>query len=110
MSLPIALISLAGCSLLIMVISLPLMLERIPKNGLYGFRTRASMSSSEDEWYRLNRIAGSALFIAGFVSLAACLIMPSFLSNATLLTQICTCILLISVIVATVFALSQQRR
>lgn len=48
--------------------SLPLMLEKIPPNHWYGFRTSKTMSSPET-WYRANKRGGKYLFIAGWIEL-----------------------------------------
>lgn len=45
-------------------LSLPLIQERIPPNRFYGFRTPRTLSDPKI-WYRVNRISGSDLFIAG---------------------------------------------
>jgi hypothetical protein len=47
----------------------PLILQRVPPNRLYGIRTRRTL---EDEalWYRVNRVGGWMLLVASLVSLA----------------------------------------
>ena len=47
----------------------PLILERVPPNRVYGIRTRRTL---EDEalWYRVNRVGGWMLLVASLVSLA----------------------------------------
>jgi len=42
-------------------VSLPLVASRIPRNGLYGFRTPKTLAS-DAVWYEANRYAGRALF------------------------------------------------
>lgn len=49
--------------------SIPLMLKLVPPNRLYGFRTRQTLADRET-WYRANRFAGCALFIASAASAA----------------------------------------
>lgn len=104
-----AIMDLAGASLFIMLIATPLMLEKVPKNGFYGFRTRASMEGSEEEWYRLNRIAGCGMFVSGFVSVISCLIVPDFVLNESSAIAICAGVLVISLVAAAVVAALQQR-
>jgi uncharacterized membrane protein len=107
---PKALLGLAGSALLIMIVSIPLMLERVPKNPLYGFRTNKSMSGSDSEWYRINRIAGAGLFIAGFISLIACLIVPRLIDNGQTAVFSCGGVLLVAIVTATVVTYLQQGR
>ena len=54
--------------------SIPLVLGKIRPNHLYGIRFEKSFSS-EESWYRINRVGGWALIIWGAVTLgvaAAC--------------------------------------
>ena len=46
--------------LLFIAVSVPLMLNRIPPNGLYGFRIPKAFRS-EDNWYCINEYGGKAL-------------------------------------------------
>jgi uncharacterized membrane protein len=50
--------------LLIALLSLPLALGRVPPNGVYGFRTEASLASAA-VWYRSNHAAGVAGVVLG---------------------------------------------
>lgn len=54
---------------IIAVVSIPLMLDAVPPNRFYGFRTRQTLTNRE-LWFRANRFAGSALFIASMTSAA----------------------------------------
>ena len=47
-------------------VSIPLILERIPPNGLYGFRVRKTMENPQI-WYPVNKFAGKRLFLASLV-------------------------------------------
>jgi uncharacterized membrane protein len=49
---------------LIIVLSIPMILGKVPRNSLYGFRTAYTLSS-DDVWYRANKISGIALLLAG---------------------------------------------
>jgi uncharacterized membrane protein len=44
--------------------AIPMILGMVPRNWLYGFRTAYTMSSDE-AWYRGNRIAGFTVLAAG---------------------------------------------
>jgi uncharacterized membrane protein len=49
---------------LIVVLGIPLVLQLVPPNGFYGFRTGKSLSSPEI-WYKTNQVAGIALVLSG---------------------------------------------
>lgn len=48
------------------VISLPLIYQKVPPNHLYGFRVRKTLSNPR-VWYAANRVAGIDLFLAGIL-------------------------------------------
>ena len=52
--------------LTIILLAVPLILQKIPRNGFYGFRTVFTMSSDE-VWYHANKIAGFSLLVAGIL-------------------------------------------
>lgn len=54
----------AGVGVLFIVLSVPLIQERVPPNSTYGFRTAKSLSDPKI-WYVINRISGCDLLIAG---------------------------------------------
>jgi hypothetical protein len=58
----LALYSIGG--LVLAGISVPLILHRIPPNGLYGFRIRATINHPE-LWYKVNAYAGRRLLVVG---------------------------------------------
>jgi uncharacterized membrane protein len=66
--------------LTIIVLSIPLILEKVPRNGLYGLRTAFTMSS-DAVWYYANRVSGIALLLAGIVWLALSRILPSMMQD-----------------------------
>ena len=59
----------------LMGLATPMILEMVPRNWLYGFRTAYTMSSDE-AWYRGNRIAGFTVLAAGAAWTAVALILP----------------------------------
>ena len=63
--------------LLLAGVSLPLIASRIPRNGMYGFRTPKTLAS-DDVWYAANRYAGRALFWAGAAIVAGSLVLLPF--------------------------------
>jgi uncharacterized membrane protein len=56
--------------LLVIAISVPLILGKVPRNRWYGFRTPKTLSS-DAVWYEANRIGGKYLCVAGLIQLVA---------------------------------------
>ena len=108
MSFPKALTGIAISSILVMLLAIPPMLEKVPKNGLYGFRTKTTMSASEPEWYRVNRIAGIGMFIAGFVGILSCVVVPWLVGDVQSVGPLCSAILVLSVVLAAAITYIQQ--
>jgi len=52
--------------LLVTALSLPMMYDKIPPNGFYGFRTPRTLSDPS-VWYPANRVAGRNLALAGMI-------------------------------------------
>ena len=50
--------------------SIPLIRERVPPNGTYGFRTKKTLSDPKI-WYAANRASGHDLLVAGAVITAS---------------------------------------
>lgn len=50
--------------LLLILLSLPLLAEKVPPNPFYGFRVRATLENRET-WYAVNRYAARRLILAG---------------------------------------------
>jgi uncharacterized membrane protein len=95
---------------LIMFISLPLVLKKIPKNSLYGFRTPRTMSGTDEYWYQANQRAGFAMFLAGIVSFLAGLVIPLFVSDKKETLSVWTFVLLASLIAAVCFSLWRESK
>lgn len=55
-------------AVLILGLSVPLLLEKIGPNGLYGFRTERTKSDPKI-WYAVNKIFGRNLLIAALIML-----------------------------------------
>jgi hypothetical protein len=62
-------------SVVLAVLSLPLLLRWVPPNRLYGMRTRLTLTNP-DIWYPANQFAGGALFIAASVSVVVFSLSP----------------------------------
>ncbi len=68
--------------LLLAGLSVPLILGKIPPNGLYGFRVKKTMEHPEI-WYPVNRYGGKWLLAAG-VGIAAAAWLLSYVPGLTI--------------------------
>jgi hypothetical protein len=59
---------------LLMLLSLPLLWEKVPPNGLYGFRVKATLENPQI-WYAANKFAAKRLLVASAVLVMAALIL-----------------------------------
>jgi uncharacterized membrane protein len=55
-------------------LSVPLILRKIPPNGLYGFRTPATVENPQI-WYKVNVYAGRRLLVVGLGSAVGAIIL-----------------------------------
>jgi len=87
-------------AIVIILLSLPLIFKRVPKNHYYGIRTSRTMSGSSEQWYAVNQTGGYGLTIAGIVTLLSCLIVPRFLSDGHTITLVCAGVLVVSALIS----------
>ena len=101
----------AGMGLLVILICVPMILERVPPNNWYGFRTPRTLSDP-NVWYPANRIAGQYLAVAGTGIVLTTLVV--FLFQKSLPPNTASIILLsfslISILGASVMSLIALRR
>jgi|SRR6185437_6976551 len=97
-------------SALLMFVSLPLILKKVPKNMFYGFRTRKTMSGTDEYWYQANQSAGFAMFLAGVVSFLASLLIPFFVSGEKTILHLWSFVLILSVAIAFGFSMLKEMR
>ncbi len=62
-----------GIGCLIIGLAIPLVLEKIPPNRWYGFRTSDTLADTE-LWYKVNRYAGRDLIVYGIYWIASGLV------------------------------------
>ena len=62
-----SLITVLACSAVLSLVSIPLILGKVPRNRVYGYRTRATLGS-EALWYRANAYFGVRFLVATLVS------------------------------------------
>lgn len=77
-------------SLFLIGLSIPLVLQKIPPNGWYGFRTEKTLSDPSI-WYSANKLGGKYFLVVGVFQLAAWLFIvstPSLPVTAFLLGRI----------------------
>ena len=53
--------------ILMIALGVPLALRLVPRNWLYGLRVPATLTSSDEVWYRQNRIAGVTMVLIGVI-------------------------------------------
>ncbi len=68
------LITMEGCALLFAILAIPLMLRKVPRNIIYGYRTRKTLRD-DAVWYDANAHFGRGLFIASIISVIAVFIL-----------------------------------
>jgi uncharacterized membrane protein len=56
-------VTILACSGLLIVVAIPLALRKVPRNVVYGFRTRATMANDET-WFEANAHFGRGLIIS----------------------------------------------
>ena len=64
------LVTILACNALFALVSLPLAFRRVPRNFIYGYRTRATLGSGV-VWYEANAYFGRLLMIASAVTCVA---------------------------------------
>ena len=95
--------------LVIIAISVPLILEKVPPNALYGFRTRKTMSD-QSIWYKANKFGGAALAAAGIVSLACFLLIRLAPDALTFIRKAPLWTLLVPLVIAVLASFLYLRR
>lgn len=64
-------ISILLAAIFTILLSLPLIACKVPKNDWYGIRTTQTMEDSDKEWYAVNRRGGLYLCGVGLITFAA---------------------------------------
>jgi uncharacterized membrane protein len=64
------LVTILCCAGLFVALAIPLALRKVPRNGLYGFRTPKTLSD-DLIWYEANAYFGRALLVASLLTAAA---------------------------------------
>jgi len=64
-------------AVLMALIALPLALRKVPRNRIYGVRTRRTLAD-DTVWYEANAYGGRALLVASGVTIAVALVLYMF--------------------------------
>ena len=85
---------------LIAILALPLALNLVPPNRIYGYRTRSTLANRE-LWFRINRVAGLTLIAGSAVALSIYLYDPELASGRSLVGVLVLILPLLSALVGT---------
>ena len=61
------LVTILACDFIFVIIAIPLILRKVPRNVIYGFRIKATLQN-DFVWYEANAYFGRLLLISSFVS------------------------------------------
>ena len=61
------LVTILACDFIFVIIAIPLILRKVPRNVIYGFRIKATLQN-DFVWYETNAYFGRLLLISSFVS------------------------------------------
>ncbi len=89
--------------ILIVVLAIPLLFDRVPRNRWYGFRTAASLSSDQ-AWYQSNRVAAKGMCVAAAIWMVAALVLSQVMSDQNQATMIALVVGTVCVIGAAIVA------
>jgi len=67
-------ISFIVVSFLLIVISIPLIIKKIPPNCVYGFRIKKTLANREI-WYKANTFGGISLLVSALFILISCVVL-----------------------------------
>jgi uncharacterized membrane protein len=69
-----ALVTMLVCASLFIVFAIPLVVRKVPRNSVYGFRTQATLSN-DFVWFEANAHFGRRLLVAAVFSVVAVLVL-----------------------------------
>lgn len=94
--------------LLMILVSVPMVMRRVPPNAFYGFRTPKTLSNPQI-WYQANRLAGVNLIVGAILTmLFGWAVVCSF--GATKASVLVPLVLLLAVVGSTAMSLLQLRK
>jgi drug/metabolite transporter (DMT)-like permease len=92
-------------SVILMLVSVPLIFKRVPKNNFYGLRTTRTLNGTDAEWLAANYKAGIALCFAGLLAMIACILVPLLDLPVKTTGLVCSAVLLVVVLGAAYFSM-----
>lgn len=84
-----------AAGVLFVLLGIPLALDKVPPNSLYGFRTPKTQSGP-GIWYPANRFAGGSLIVAGAAVAILTALMPTLTGHRFVLTMIADDVVVLS--------------
>ncbi len=97
-------------TLIFVLVAIPLVLRKVPRNVLYGFRTPTTLKNDKI-WYEANAYFGRGLIAASIVSIPAILILYFFVrSEPDLFLALSLAVLFIPSVIATIFTFVYIRK
>lgn len=94
------LITIIGAVFVFALLAIPLMLRKVPRNVIYGFRTRATLSSDE-MWYDANAHFGRGMLAASIVSMFGIVALYSLKLDPRVFLNASVAVLMIPLAIAT---------
>ncbi len=100
---------LAGVSVLLVLVSIPLLLRRIPPNAFYGLRVPATYAD-EWVWYEANALAGRDMAALGVLLTVLALVLPVFELEAGTPTMVWAAVAAVGSLVLTMVGWARANR
>jgi uncharacterized membrane protein len=94
--------------LLMILVSVPMVMRRVPPNGIYGFRTPKTLSNPQI-WYEANRRAGVNLIVGAILTMLLCCAVV-WVFGAAKAGMLVPLVLLLTVLGSTAVSLLQLRK
>ena len=89
----------------IMILSIPLVLKKVPRNPFFGFQTRTKGTQTDEQWYKVNFHGGIAIAIAGLFSYIFCMVVPYLHYDLRTSVKFCTLVFIGSALIAVVYTI-----
>ena len=98
-----------GAAVVTGLIAVPLALRKVPRNRIYGIRTRRTLAD-EAAWYETNAYGGRCLVAASAVTIVTVTVLHAAAVPPGVLTPACLAALVVPSLVAAILALRHAGR
>ena len=98
-----------GAAVVTGLIAVPLALRKVPRNRLYGIRTRRTLAD-DAVWYETNAYGGRCLLVASAVTLVAVAVLYAMPVPASVRTPVSLAALVVPSLVAAILAVRHAGR